>query len=55
MYSSHIVRSSCARERAAGFHPFYSSKQTGAAYLKVQEGSQSLYSAYEVAYGNVLR
>jgi len=41
--------------RAAGFHPFHASKQTGAAYLKVQEGSQSLYSAYEVSYGNVLR
>ena len=39
--------------RGAGFHPFYVTKQTGAAYLKVQEGSQSLYSAYEVSYGNV--
>jgi len=40
--------------RAAGFHPYYSVKQNGANYLKVQEGSQSLYSAYEVSYGNVL-
>ena len=39
--------------RAAGFHPFYVTKQTGAAYLKVQEGAQSLYSAYEISYGNV--
>jgi len=38
--------------RSAGFHPFYVQKQIGATYLKVQEGSTSLYSAYEVAYGN---
>ena len=38
--------------RAAGFHPFYVAKQTGAQYLKVQEGSTSLFSAYEVGYGN---
>ena len=29
-------------------------KQAGAAYLKVQEGAQSLYSAYEASYGNVV-
>jgi len=40
--------------RAAGFHPYYVAKQTGANYLKVQEGSMSLFSSYEVGYGNVL-
>jgi len=40
--------------RSAGFHPHYVTKQANAMYLKVQEGSQSLYSAYEVSYGNVL-
>merc|ERR1719240_1506399 len=40
--------------RQAGFHPFYVMKQTGANYLKVQEGSIQLYSSYEVGYGNVL-
>ncbi len=38
--------------RAAGFHPFYVKQQVGAVYLKVQEGSTSLHSAYEVSYGN---
>jgi len=38
--------------RAAGFHPFYVKQQVGAVYLRVQEGQHSLYSAYEVAYGN---
>ena len=42
------------RAQSAGFHPFYVTKQLGAQYLKVQEGSQSLYSSYEVGYGNVL-
>ena len=41
--------------RSAGFHPYHVLKQTGAAYLKVQEGSHQLYSAYEVSYGNVAR
>ena len=40
--------------RGAGFHPHYVSKQAGATYLKVQEGSTQLYSSYEVSYGNVL-
>ena len=40
--------------RAAGFHPYYSKKQTGASFLKVQEGTQQLFSSYEVSYGNVL-
>ena len=40
--------------RTSGFVPFYVAKQTGASFLKVQEGSLSLYSAYEVGYGNVL-
>ena len=40
--------------RSAGFHPHYSSKQTGATYLKVQEGATQLYSSYEASYGNVL-
>lgn len=39
--------------KSAGFHPFYVSKQQDAEYLQVQEGAQSLYSRYEVAYGNV--
>jgi hypothetical protein len=39
--------------RAAGFHPHYAVKQAGAQYLKVQEGGNQLYSAYEIAYGNV--
>ena len=38
--------------RTAGFFPFYVSKQPDADYLKVQEGSQSLYNRYEVSYGN---
>ena len=38
--------------RSAGFYPFYVRAQIGASYLKVQEGSHSLYSAYEVSYGN---
>lgn len=41
--------------KSAGFHAYYVAKQDGADYLKVQEGSQSLFSAYEVAYGNSLR
>jgi hypothetical protein len=40
--------------RSAGFHPYYAMRQTGANYLKVQEGSNQLYSAYEMSYGNVL-
>ena len=40
--------------RSAGFHPFYVEKQKSANYLKVQEGSSSLYSAYEVSFGNVV-
>ena len=40
--------------RAAGFHPYYVQKQVGAEFLKVQEGSTSLYSAYEASYGNVV-
>ena len=38
--------------RAAGFLPFYVAKQPDAEYLRVQEGSQALYSKYEVAYSN---
>ena len=40
--------------RSAGFHPHYVQKQSGATYLKVQEGKTQLFTAYEVAYGNVL-
>jgi len=40
--------------RTSGFFPFYVRVQTGAQYLKVQEGSTSLHSAYEVSYGNTL-
>ena len=40
--------------RSAGFHPYYVVKQHAANYLKVQEGSTQLFSAYEVSYGNVL-
>ena len=40
--------------RSAGFHPYYAMRQTDANYLKVQEGSNQLYSAYEMSYGNVL-
>lgn len=39
--------------RSAGFIPFYVSKQPNAEYLKVQEGTQSLHSRYEIAYGNM--
>jgi len=38
--------------KSAGFVPFYVAKQPNAEYLKVQEGTQSLHSRYEVAYGN---
>lgn len=38
--------------RQAGFAPFYIRQQEGAIYLKVQEGAHSLFSAYEVSYGN---
>jgi len=38
--------------RTAGFFPFYVSKQPDADYMKVQEGSQSLYNRYEASYGN---
>ena len=38
--------------RAAGFLPFYVAKQPDAEYLRVQEGSQALYSKYEVAWSN---
>jgi len=37
--------------KSAGFAPFYVAKQPDAAYLKVQEGVQSLHNRYEVAYG----
>jgi hypothetical protein len=40
--------------KGAGFHAHYVKVQTGAQYLKVQEGSSSLHSAYEVSYGNTL-
>ena len=40
--------------RSAGFHPHYVAKQQSATYLKVQEGSTSLYSAYEASFGNVV-
>jgi len=38
--------------KKAGFFPFYVAKQPAADYLKIQEGSSALYSAYEVSYGN---
>jgi len=40
--------------RSAGFHPHYVVKQQAATYLKVQEGSTALYSAYEASFGNVV-
>ena len=40
--------------RGAGFVPFFVRQQVGAQYLKVQEGSTQLYSAYEVSYGNTM-
>ena len=40
--------------RGAGFVPYYVAKQPTAKYLQVQEGTQSLYSRYEVSYGNIL-
>ena len=40
--------------RSAGFHPHYVQKQSGATYLKVQEGKTQLFTAYEASYGNVL-
>jgi len=39
--------------RSAGFVPFYAAKQPNGKYLQVQEGTQSLHSRYEVAYGNI--
>ena len=39
--------------RGAGFVPYYVAKQPTAKYLQVQEGLKSLYSRYEVSYGNI--
>jgi len=41
--------------KTAGFLPFYVARQPNAEYLKVQEGSLSLYSRYEVGFGNLYR
>ena len=41
--------------KSAGFLPFYVSRQPNAEYLKVQEGSITLFNRYEVAYGNLYR
>ena len=41
--------------KSAGFLPFYVARQPNAEYLKVQEGSLSLYNRYEVGYGNLYR
>ena len=41
--------------KTAGFLPFYVTKQPNAEYLKVQEGSTTLYSRYEVGFGNQYR
>jgi hypothetical protein len=38
--------------RAAGFLPLYSAHTRDATYLRVQEGDLTLYSAYEMSYGN---
>jgi len=41
--------------KSAGFLPFYVARQPNAEYLKVQEGSLSLYNKYEASFGNLYR